>query len=49
MMWNWQEILVYLILALAVAYLIRKFIWNPSASKKRKLPGGCGEEDCGCH
>lgn len=37
-----QEVLVYLILAAAVAFLIRKFLWK----KKKK---NCGDDDCGCH
>jgi len=36
-----QEIIAYIILGLAVAFLIRKFFW------KKKKKGGC-DTDCGC-
>ena len=45
---HWQSILAYLILGGALFYLMRKFIWDPFAGKKKKK-GRCGEEDCGCH
>ncbi|MBK0369720.1 FeoB-associated Cys-rich membrane protein [Flavobacterium agrisoli] len=39
-----QEIVAFLILALAILFLIRKFFWK---SKKKK---NCGDkDDCGCH
>lgn len=37
-----QEILAYAILALAVAFLVRKFFF------KRKKGKDCGSGDCGC-
>ncbi|MDG1504257.1 MAG: FeoB-associated Cys-rich membrane protein [Flavicella sp.] len=37
-----QEILIYVSLALAVLYLLRKFIF------KGKPKGNC-DADCGCH
>jgi hypothetical protein len=45
-----QQILVYLILALAVGYIVKKFFLPKSlfASKKRGTKA-CGQEDCGCH
>lgn len=46
-MGNWQNILAYLALALALAFLVRKFVW-PKGKKKGNAPG-CGEEDCNCH
>ncbi|MDG1571282.1 FeoB-associated Cys-rich membrane protein [Robiginitalea sp. M366] len=39
----WQHLLAYLILAGAVFYLIRKFLWKPRKSK------GCDAGDCNCH
>ncbi|WP_370637857.1 FeoB-associated Cys-rich membrane protein [Flavobacterium wongokense] len=38
-----QEILVYLTVAAALAFIIRKFFW------KRKSKKNCGDDDCGCH
>ncbi len=45
-----QPILVYVILAIAVGYLLKKFFLPKSffATKKTKQ-NGCGQEDCGCH
>jgi hypothetical protein len=46
---NWQHILVYLALAIAVGYLLLKFVW-PEVARSRK-PGSskdCGSPDCGC-
>jgi hypothetical protein len=37
-----QEILAFTALAIALAFLIKKFFW-----KKRKGKGGC-DTDCGC-
>ncbi|MDX1331995.1 MAG: FeoB-associated Cys-rich membrane protein [Robiginitalea sp.] len=49
-MWSWQHILVYLTLALAVGYLLRKFVFTEvGKSKKESLGGGCGDSDCACH
>ncbi|MDC6373434.1 FeoB-associated Cys-rich membrane protein [Robiginitalea sp. SP8] len=44
MEWNLQNILAYLTVVLAIAWLVRKFLW-PSAKKY----GDCGDGDCGCH
>ncbi|HOZ74250.1 MAG TPA: FeoB-associated Cys-rich membrane protein [Flavobacterium sp.] len=38
-----QEILAYIILAAAIFFLVRKFLW------KKKNEKNCGEGDCGCH
>ncbi|NRB82995.1 MAG: FeoB-associated Cys-rich membrane protein [Winogradskyella sp.] len=40
-----QNILVFSTLALAVIFLVRKFIWKPKKATK-----SCGaNDDCGCH
>ncbi|WP_182859093.1 hypothetical protein [Flagellimonas aequoris] len=44
-----QHILVYLILGMAVAYLVYKFLLPKSlihGSKKNSK--GCGQDNCGC-
>ncbi len=41
---NIQEILAYIILGIALAFLIRKFFL-----KKKKSDKSCGTDDCGCH
>jgi large-conductance mechanosensitive channel len=38
-----QEILAFIILAIAIGFLLKKFIW------KKKNKKSCGEDDCGCH
>lgn len=38
-----QEILVYLTVIAALAFLIRKFFW------KKKKKKNCGDDGCGCH
>ncbi|MDN3675492.1 FeoB-associated Cys-rich membrane protein [Flavobacterium branchiarum] len=38
-----QEIIAFAILAIAIAFLIRKFFWKPKNKKN------CGDNDCGCH
>ena len=40
-----QNILVVLTLAIAIIFLVRKFIWKP----KKAIDKGCGSSDCGCH
>ncbi|REG89216.1 FeoB-associated Cys-rich membrane protein [Winogradskyella sediminis] len=41
-----QNILVFLALAMALLFLVRKFIWTP----KKKTTKACGGDDgCGCH
>ena len=39
---NFQEIIVYIILGFAIAFLVRKFFW------KKKSDENCGNDDCGC-
>jgi hypothetical protein len=40
-----QNILVFTAMALAISFIIRKFFWKKSVSKK-----SCGGDDgCGCH
>jgi F0F1-type ATP synthase membrane subunit b/b' len=49
MSWNWQPFLMYLTLALALGYLLYKFVWpEVRKSKKPDSSGGCGSSDCGC-
>jgi uncharacterized membrane protein YwzB len=44
-----QEILVFIIFAIAVGYMITKFIWKPALLKARKKSDkNCGVSDCGC-
>ncbi|WP_293892365.1 FeoB-associated Cys-rich membrane protein [Flavobacterium sp.] len=38
-----QHFLVYLVVAVAFVFLIRKFFW------KKKSDKNCGDDDCGCH
>ena len=38
-----QQLLVYLAVAAALAFLIRKFFW------KKKSKKNCGNDDCGCN
>jgi len=45
-----QNILTYIVLAIAVGYLVKKF-FLPKAlfiSKKNEAKA-CGQDDCGCH
>ncbi len=39
-----QEIIAFVILGLAVIYLIKKYFW-----KKKKSDKNCGNGDCGCN
>lgn len=39
-----QTILVYIVLAIAIGFLVRKFLLPKKKSKKT-----CGSADCGCH
>ncbi|AWA29205.1 FeoB-associated Cys-rich membrane protein [Flavobacterium magnum] len=39
-----QDILAFTTLALAIAFLVRKFLL-----KKRKPAKNCGSDGCGCH
>lgn len=40
-----QEILAFITLVIAVAFLVRKFFWK----KKKKSDKNCGTDDCGCN
>jgi len=41
-----QNIIVFICLAFALGFVIRKFIWKP----KKKVTKSCGADDgCGCH
>lgn len=39
-----QEILVYITVFLAVAYLVNKYFYKPKKTAK-----SCGKDKCGCH
>lgn len=39
-----QEIIAYVILAVAVSFLVKKFFF-----KKKKNDKHCGSDDCGCN
>ncbi|MFE3846987.1 FeoB-associated Cys-rich membrane protein [Flavobacterium sp. LB3P45] len=38
-----QEIIAFIALGIALAFLIRKFVL------KKKSKKNCGDDDCGCH
>lgn len=40
---KFQEIVVYVLVLIAIGFLVRKFIW------KKKSDKNCGDDDCGCH
>ncbi|MEH6680824.1 MAG: hypothetical protein V7724_09765 [Sediminicola sp.] len=45
-----QHLLVYLTLAVAVGYLLWKFLLPKTLfSSKKQSDKGCGSGDCGCH
>lgn len=45
-----QLILVYLTLALALGYLLKKFVIPKKyLSAKKSGSPSCGQDDCGCH
>ena len=45
-----QNILVYVVLAIAVGYLVKKFLLPKSLFVSDKdAVKGCGSDDCGCH
>jgi hypothetical protein len=41
---NTQEILVYIAVLLAVAFLVKKYFYKPKKTTK-----SCGKDSCGCH
>ena len=41
-----QSILVYLALAVAIGYLVWKFLWPKRALASKK---DCGNDNCGCN
>jgi hypothetical protein len=40
---DFQEIVVYVIVLVAIVFLVQKIIWRPKSKKN------CGDNDCGCH
>jgi len=47
-----QNILVYITLFIAVAFLVKKFFFPKflfSSTKKNKPSKACGQDGCGCH
>ena len=50
MTWNWQDILMYVTLAAALAYLCYKFLGPYLVKTKKGSPAkDCGDGNCGCH
>lgn len=39
-----QKIIAFIILGIALAFLIKKYFF-----KKKKSDKNCGSDDCGCH
>ncbi|MCL6460755.1 hypothetical protein SAMN05444372_10722 [Flavobacterium micromati] len=39
-----QEVIAYILLGIALAFLAKKFFF-----KKKKSGKDCGSDDCGCH
>jgi hypothetical protein len=39
-----QNTLVFIAVTLAVAFLVKKFLWKSPKQKK-----ACGKDGCGCH
>ncbi|MBW1297787.1 hypothetical protein GBO31_19915 [Aquimarina litoralis] len=44
-----QNILVFVVVALAIGFLVKKFFWKPQVSSANKKSGACGKNGCGCH
>ena len=45
-----QSILAYLILALAIGFLLKKYVLPKSLfASGKKTTHKCGNDDCGCH
>jgi large-conductance mechanosensitive channel len=45
MIFDIQNILAFSTLALAIIFLVIKFIWKP----KKKESSNCSSDKCGCH
>jgi len=39
-----QEVITYVLLGIALTFLVKKFFF-----KKKKSGKDCGSDDCGCH
>ncbi len=47
---SFQLFLVYLTLAIALGYLVKKFLLPKRLwSGKKSSSAACGQDDCGCH
>ncbi len=47
---SFQLLLVYLTLAIALGYLVKKFLLPKRLSSGKKSSStACGQDDCGCH
>ncbi|WP_170134699.1 hypothetical protein [Marinirhabdus gelatinilytica] len=51
-----QTILVLITFAIALGYLLKKFVWTPVFESRTTPPNSldgnkvkCGKKDCGCH
>ncbi len=45
-----QHIVVFIIFALAIGFLVKKFFYKPAVStSKKKSSNTCGSSGCGCH
>ncbi|MBU2974686.1 hypothetical protein [Zobellia sp. B3R18] len=45
-----QPILVYIVLAISVGYLVKKFLLPKALfSSKKSNSKACGQDGCGCH
>ena len=45
-----QQIVVYIIVILAIGYMVNKFLLPKSLfSSKKGNKKACGQDDCGCH
>jgi len=44
-----QSILVYITLALAIGYVVKKFFLPKRLLVSKKNSKACGQDDCGCH
>lgn len=44
-----QQIIVYIIVAVAVGYLVKKFFLPKRVKAVAGKESACGKSDCGCH